>query len=150
MTEADSRVNPRPGQSVFVGLARLLYFPLHGRRVWRVAGFSASGAGVGAETALPCPTANFRASAKVGGFSVGGAVVILTFLRVLRLVGNGTFFTASKCLGLRFQPFRVQCQPSFASPPRINKTLMRHGDNHVKPLSIGQCTLLRGAVMARG
>jgi len=59
------------------------------------------------------PTANFRASAKVRGFSVGGAVVILTFLRVLRLVGNGTFFTASKCLGLRFQPFRVQCQPVF-------------------------------------
>ena len=69
-----------------------------------------------AETALPCPTANCGASGAAGSvrFRAG---VILTFLRVLRFVGNGTFFTASKCLGLRFQPFRVQCQPSFLSPP---------------------------------
>ena len=82
-------------------------------------GFVVSGAGVGAESALSCSAANFRASAKVGGFSLGVAVVIPVFLRVLRFVGNGTFSTANKCFGVRFQPFRVQRQPSFRSPPSV-------------------------------
>jgi hypothetical protein len=58
------------------------------------------GKGVGAESALPCSAANIRASAKVGGFSLAG--LIPAFLRVLRCFGNGTFFTARRCLGLRF------------------------------------------------
>jgi len=97
----------------YVGLVRSSYFPLHVLRGGGVVGVAASGAGVGAETALPCSAANFRASAKVGGFSRGVAGAIPAFLRVLRFVGNGTFFTASKRFGVRFQPFRVQCQPVF-------------------------------------
>jgi len=58
----------------------------------------------GAETALPCSASSFRASAKVGGFSLGVTGSIRAFLRVLRLAGRGTFFTAKRCLGLRFQP----------------------------------------------
>ena len=36
-----------------------------------------------------------------------------TLLRVLRFGGRGTFFTAKRCFGVRFQPFRVKCQPVF-------------------------------------
>ena len=100
---------------------RSAYFPLHALRGRGCAAFSAEpapakagGAGIGAETALPCSAANSRALAKLGA-----AGVILTFLRVLHLVDDGTFLTARQCLGLRFQPFRVQCQPSFESPPFV-------------------------------
>ena len=52
------------GQSVAVGLVRSSYFPLHARRVWRMAGFSASAAGVGAESALPLPYGQFSSLAE--------------------------------------------------------------------------------------
>src|SRR5271156_348299 len=51
------------------GLLRSLYFPPHALRGGLLTGFSASGAGVGAETALPFSAANCRASTKVGSFS---------------------------------------------------------------------------------
>ena len=69
-------------------------------------GVAASGKGVGAESAPPCSTANFRASAKVGGFSLGVAGLIRAFLRVLRQDRQGHLFDGLKdASGLRFQPY---------------------------------------------
>ena len=64
MAERDSGVNPS-------AVVRSAYFPCHALRGGGWAGFAASGAGVGAASALPCSAANFRASAKVSGFSLG-------------------------------------------------------------------------------
>src|ERR1700688_1535749 len=102
--------------SPLASMVRSSYFPLQARRIWRGAGLAASGPGLSAESTLPHSTANFRASPNIGGFSLGLAELIRTVLRVLRLVGLGTFFTCCKCFGSRFQPFRVQCQPSFLKP----------------------------------
>jgi hypothetical protein len=96
-----------------VGRVIAAYFPPHARRILRVAGVTASGGGVGAETAMPCSTACFLAVAKVG--AVGLAAAIRAFLRV-RFTGSAAFFTCSRCLGVRFQPFRVQCQPCLRMP----------------------------------
>ena len=84
-----------------------------------MAGFTAFAGGVGAETALPFPAANFRASAKVGGFSVEVAAAIRAFLRVRRFGGGVAFFTVCKCFGVRFQPLGVQCKPAFLKPSAV-------------------------------
>ena len=60
---------------------------------------------MGAETALPCSLA----------FS-GAFEPMRRTLRVLRFDGMGTFLTVVWCFGVRFQPFRVQCQPVFLKP----------------------------------
>ena len=54
----------------------------------------------------------FRACWNVGTSSTLAAA-IRSILRVLRVGGFAIFFTVFKCFGVRFQPFAVQCQPSF-------------------------------------
>ena len=68
---------------------------------------------MGAESALPCSTAIFEASARVGLSGLGEAGLIRRNLRVFPIFGIGTSFTANNRRGARFQPCRVHVQPTF-------------------------------------
>ncbi len=89
-----------------------------------------SGAGVGAESPLPFSTANFRASAKVGGLAFGIAAPIPCFLRVLRVGAGGTFFTCRKRRGIRFQPLAVHVQPTLRNSPFVMLRPVSGRSNH--------------------
>jgi hypothetical protein len=50
----------------------------------------------------------------------GSAGLTINFLRVLCLLGNGTFLTRRKLRGIRFQPFRaVHVHPTLRLAPRV-------------------------------